>query len=1316
MNLASLFVRAAVVADVSNSYGGPVFYSAAMSLPSAEVVVVTDSHFSNVKGFNVPSCVGANGANLSVSSSRFFDADNPIGAVTGFRAQASDCFFSNCRQSCIYFQNVLIANVVAVTVASAWMHEVFPNGAITLSSIQSGLISNSTVANTSGAPALLISYGSSATIQNVTVRNATQAFKAESMVAIIADGLRTADCAVGGNVRFVQTFYIVGCVFSRSNARGDLPFALTASTGVISSSRFEGCTANETIGGAALSVSADSNVTIEDCSFKSNFASNCGAIFSQGSATIRRSRFESNRASYGAAICAHSSSVTFVTNSIFLNNEAFNFIRGGGALTVVDSAIVAISNSQFVANTAYSGGACYVGDSGHLSITNSSFNLNIASSKAGDLYVDRGASATVLSSDFRRSGAATSGSFARCFVGALNLTDVIVNVSGVSALESHACVVFVRASTFVAVTSSYALEFNGGELFFNSTVITVDTPEPVVPNGYGVSVIKAAATFDAVVMTSRLGVQIGVYFQTAQVTMTSSHISSCEAVIIREESFVLLLTSSLATTSQTYASVVSKSQVVFVASNITSSSSNAVALDARHSRLTSVASFVSLSPAITAFSTVLVFVDSILVANQPSANGAIVISNSTLTVRRGSFLSSPFVSFLIGATQSDLIFTQQLAFNVSLDAVQSNVTISSSLVNTPIAARFTISACSLVIDGVELLSFFVISSFGPSNITVVGSTSHSDQVLSVFSGDNSTNIIRVDALSAPFVSCIAPVVCLSPLEPSYLAPLAVCVRVTATLPIKTQSPHDVIVSVTPAFGVAVPSIPAATVADQFGVVRLFVPTHSSPVVQLTLVPLVIPACVHISLAAVPPLPSPAHSSLIIVGSRINVAFTWDGTTPYLCLLILRDAMGQLFNPGVKGTTLQVIYDTPAAANVTADCPSKDVQVSSSFFCQLRFPASNVRIAISPCDVAPQPPRCGRLGISPASVWIGAIAIPASIVVVFLFLIAVVAVRRAHRRWRERVTARLLHSFVDINSSGRRAQSAPLFVNRDLVISSADLDVLRDVGAGADGVVSVALWKGQRVAVKRLYGANDQDAFIEEAALHQSLRHPNVVQLLAVTLRPPALILEFMSRGTLFALLNDPSVSLPSKRKNAMLSNVAAAMRFLHALGLVHRDLKSRNVLVNEDFVAKLADFGAAKAAASRATERLGAWLWAPPETFEVGAIATARGDVYSFGILMWEVWTRKVPYSNDPMFPEGPIAAMAYIKEGGRPSVEADMNPDFAELMIRCWDRDEALRPEFGEVAEALEAIADGKQCRSEASSGSDHGASDMSIPLLQRI
>ncbi|KAI9338959.1 kinase-like domain-containing protein [Zopfochytrium polystomum] len=156
------------------------------------------------------------------------------------------------------------------------------------------------------------------------------------------------------------------------------------------------------------------------------------------------------------------------------------------------------------------------------------------------------------------------------------------------------------------------------------------------------------------------------------------------------------------------------------------------------------------------------------------------------------------------------------------------------------------------------------------------------------------------------------------------------------------------------------------------------------------------------------------------------------------------------------------------------------------------------------------------------------------------------------------------------------------------VPKSELVVRSVLGKGLESEVYKCDWRGMAVAVKSYtVAAEDSEAafnitmtsFSTEAALLMSLRHPNVLQLMGFGCEPPFrpfLVSEFMPRGSLFDVLANRSIELTPELKKSMLMDAAKGMQFLHKSGVIHQDLKSLNLLVDEDFTCKVADFGIAK--------------------------------------------------------------------------------------------------------------------------------------------
>jgi len=236
-----------------------------------------------------------------------------------------------------------------------------------------------------------------------------------------------------------------------------------------------------------------------------------------------------------------------------------------------------------------------------------------------------------------------------------------------------------------------------------------------------------------------------------------------------------------------------------------------------------------------------------------------------------------------------------------------------------------------------------------------------------------------------------------------------------------------------------------------------------------------------------------------------------------------------------------------------------------------------------------------------------------------------------------------------------------------------------VGRGGFGEVFCGTWAGQQVAVKEVQDANPTDGevcdFVLEISLLSGLSHPNIVRFWrgCVDLRRGSrtllLVTEWMDCGTLSALLHEAQEPVLSVKESLVLAlSVARGVAYLHDVGILHLDLKSPNVLLNSSFHAKLCDFGLAKV-----REQVGAHtmlrgispVWASPEMFDdsVGGI-TERADVYSFGIVVFEIFTQQMP------FMEVEQMQLTRVKSKGQlPEFPAGLDTDIAELSRLCLAR-----------------------------------------------
>ncbi|KAI3464760.1 hypothetical protein Pfo_021423 [Paulownia fortunei] len=245
-----------------------------------------------------------------------------------------------------------------------------------------------------------------------------------------------------------------------------------------------------------------------------------------------------------------------------------------------------------------------------------------------------------------------------------------------------------------------------------------------------------------------------------------------------------------------------------------------------------------------------------------------------------------------------------------------------------------------------------------------------------------------------------------------------------------------------------------------------------------------------------------------------------------------------------------------------------------------------------------------------------------------------------------------------------------------------------IAAGSNGDLYKGLFRSQDVAIKifktECLNGDMQREFAQEVYILRKVRHKNVVQFIGACTRPPLLciVTEFMSGGSVYDFLHKQKgvFKLPAILKVAI--DVSKGMSYLHQNNIIHRDLKAANLLMDENEVVKIADFGVARVQLQSGvmTAETGTYRWMAPEVIEHKPY-NHKADVFSFGIVLWELLTGKVPYAHlTPL-----QAAVGVVQKGLRPAIPRHTHPLVVELLERCWQQEPSLRPEFSEIIEILQ-------------------------------
>ncbi|KAI3725767.1 hypothetical protein L1987_65559 [Smallanthus sonchifolius] len=264
---------------------------------------------------------------------------------------------------------------------------------------------------------------------------------------------------------------------------------------------------------------------------------------------------------------------------------------------------------------------------------------------------------------------------------------------------------------------------------------------------------------------------------------------------------------------------------------------------------------------------------------------------------------------------------------------------------------------------------------------------------------------------------------------------------------------------------------------------------------------------------------------------------------------------------------------------------------------------------------------------------------------------------------------------------------------DCEIPWEDLVIGERIGLGSYGEVYNADWNGTEVAVKKFLDQDFSGAalaeFRREVRIMQRLRHPNVVLFMGAVTRPPnlSIITEFLPRGSLYRIIHRPQCQIDENRRIKMALDVAKGMNCLHTSipTIVHRDLKSPNLLVDEDWNVKVCDFGLSRLKhntflSSKSTA--GTPEWMAPEVLR-NENSNEKCDVYSFGVILWELATLRLPWSG--MNPMQVVGAVGF--QNRRLDIPKDVDPLVGRIIWECWQTDPNLRPSFAQLTVALKPL-----------------------------
>ncbi|KAL8530546.1 hypothetical protein ACS0TY_007545 [Phlomoides rotata] len=287
------------------------------------------------------------------------------------------------------------------------------------------------------------------------------------------------------------------------------------------------------------------------------------------------------------------------------------------------------------------------------------------------------------------------------------------------------------------------------------------------------------------------------------------------------------------------------------------------------------------------------------------------------------------------------------------------------------------------------------------------------------------------------------------------------------------------------------------------------------------------------------------------------------------------------------------------------------------------------------------------------------------------------------------------------------------------IDLAKLDIKNVIAHGTYGTVYKGVYDGKDVAVKVLEWGEDgiataaettalRASFKKEVAVWHKLDHPNVTKFIGASmgtsnLKIPSegtssatfnllpstaccVVVEYIQGGTLKKLLiRNSHKKLAFKIVIQLALDLAKGLSYLHSKKIVHRDVKTENMLLDCNRTLKIADFGVARIEAQNPrdmTGNTGTLGYMAPEVLD-GKPYNRKCDVYSFGICLWEIYCCDMPY-HDLSFAE---VSAAVVQHNLRPEIPRCCPSEFVSIMRKCWDAKPQNRPEMEEVVKLLEAL-----------------------------
>ena len=284
--------------------------------------------------------------------------------------------------------------------------------------------------------------------------------------------------------------------------------------------------------------------------------------------------------------------------------------------------------------------------------------------------------------------------------------------------------------------------------------------------------------------------------------------------------------------------------------------------------------------------------------------------------------------------------------------------------------------------------------------------------------------------------------------------------------------------------------------------------------------------------------------------------------------------------------------------------------------------------------------------------------------------------------------------VAITVSSLQSSTSPVVLKTIPRIAWKDIVQHELLGNGSYGDVYKATWQGTEAAIKMLQlktlSTKITREFEKECDIMMQCLHPSIIRLYGICTEPGhfGMVMEYMQKSLRDRLDDDNELSWTKRISIAL--EISQGLAFLHSKGILHRDLKSHNILLDKNENAKITDFGLAKvkleissssSKSSKAT--VGSIRWRAPELVDFPPAETSTvTDVYSLGMILWELASRKLPYS----YSSDETVVRGWIAGNKKEKIPEDCPKALAEIIQECWSAPDK-RPKASEIVSRLEQL-----------------------------